>query len=381
MPLKTYRVGLLGFGFIGKVHAYGHRNLSLFYDPLPFRTEIAKVCTAHPETAAHAVEQLGGAVQGVTDYREITEDPDIDIVDICTPNDDHAAAVLSAIAHGKHVFCEKPLAGSWSQAQQVAAALAGYRGVSQMTLIYRFYPPMLHAIELAREGFLGEVLEFRAHFLHSGSVNPETPMSFKLAAGTVADLGSHILDLTEAVTGPFAAIQARTHIAYPTRPKAGGAPGEMVPVTAEDNMNCLVTLANGAVGTVSASKIALGTEDGVYLEVHGTRGALRLEPMNLQQLFLYDGAAPSGPYGGRRGWTAVDCGQRYPKPAGFPTPKAVLGWLRGHVHCLYNFLNGVHTGTPVHPDLADGVHLQRLMEAVYESARQEGKNVKLEIRN
>ena len=87
--------------------------------------------------------------------------------------------------------------------------------------------------------------------------------------------------------------------------------------------------------------------------------------------------APSGPYGGRRGWTAVDCGQRYPKPAGFPTPKAVLGWLRGHVHCLYHFLNGVHTNTPVHPDLADGVHVQRLMEAVYESARNDGKNIAL----
>ncbi len=374
--MKTYRVGLLGFGFIGKVHAYGHLNLPLFYDPLPFRTEIVKVCTAHSATAKCAAERLGGAAQGITDFREITEDPTIDIVDICSPNDEHVPAALSAIAHGKHIFCEKPLAGNWSQAQQLADALTSYQSIAQMTLIYRFYPPMMHAIELAHEGFLGEVLEFRAHYLHSGNVNPETPMSFKLAAGTVADLGSHILDLTEAVTGPFASIQARTHIAYPTRPKVGSH-DVYVPVTAEDNMNCLVTLANGAVGTVSASKIALGTEDGIYLEVHGTKGALRLEPMNLQQLFIYDGQAPVGPYGGRRGWTAVDCGQRYPKPAGFPTPKAVLGWLRGHVHCLYHFLNGVYTGTPVHPDLADGVHVQRLMEAVYESARQSGKAVPL----
>lgn len=369
--MKNIRVGIIGFGFIGKVHAYGYREMPLFYDPLPFRNVIAKVCTAHEESARHAVEQLGGDVVPVTDFREITEDPDIDVVDVSSPNSAHLEALLSAIKHGKHIFCEKPLTVTLDEALKVQSALGGYSGISQMTLIYRFYPCVLRAKQLIEEGRIGDVLEFHASFLHSGSVDPGAPFTFKLANGVVADLGSHILDLVQSLIGRIATVQARTRIAFPMRPVARGA-SEMTKVTGEDGMYCLATLENGAIGTIIASKIATGTEDEITLEIRGTKGALRLEPMNLQQLFYYDQNADASPIGGFRGWTAIDCGQRYDKPAGFPTPKAVMGWLRGHVHCLYNFLDGVYRNAPVHPDLSDGVALQRLMTAVKDSAANGG---------
>ena len=106
--MKTYRVGFVGMGFIGKVHAYGHLNLPLFFDSLPFRTVITHVCTRHPESATRAAQQIGAA-QAVTDFRAVTENPDIDIVHICTPNDRHLEALLSAMACGKHIYCDKPL--------------------------------------------------------------------------------------------------------------------------------------------------------------------------------------------------------------------------------------------------------------------------------
>ena len=369
--MKDIRIGIIGFGFIGKVHAYGYREMPLFYDPLPFRNVIAKVCTAHDATARHAAEQLGGQVVPVTDYREITEDPNIDVVDVSSPNAAHLEAVLSAISNGKHIFCEKPLTKNLDEALKIKSALRGYGAISQMTLIYRFFPCVLRAKQLIEEGRIGDILEFHASFLHSGSVDPNAPFTFKLADGVVADLGSHVLDLLQFLAGKIAVVQARTRIAFPKRPVARGA-SEMTDVTGEDGMYCLATLENGAVGTVVASKIATGSEDEVTLEIRGTRGAIRLAPMNLQQLFYYDQTAAASPIGGLRGWTAIDCGQRYDKPAGFPTPKAVLGWLRGHVHCLYNFLDGVYRNAPVHPDLADGVELQRLMAAVMDSAANGG---------
>jgi len=372
--MKNYRVGMLGFGFIGKVHAYGHRNIPLFYDQPEFGSVITHVCTSNPETAAKAAALLG-AEHAVTDYREITENPEIDIVDICTPNDRHTEAILSAIAHGKHIYCDKPLTATLDEALAIEKALPGYRGIGQMTLQNRFFPATLRAKQLIDEGAIGEVLEFHGEYLHSGSSDPKSPLKWKLEAGTIADLGSHILDLMTHLLGDFSSLAASTHIAYPDRPSAKD-PAVRVPVTAEDNMFVLAKLANGASGIIRASKIATGAEDHFSFEINGGKGALRWDPMNLDKLFYYDMSAKGSPLGGVRGWTAIDCGQRYDKPAGFPTPKAPIGWMRGHMHCLYTFLRSVHDNRQYGPSLADGVKIQKLMERVRESARS-GKWVEL----
>ncbi|MBQ6351921.1 MAG: Gfo/Idh/MocA family oxidoreductase, partial [Lentisphaeria bacterium] len=280
---KEYRVGMIGFGFIGKVHAYGHLNLPLFYDQQEFRSRITHICTGHPESARKGCGQIG-AEHAVTDFREITENPDIDIVDICTPNHLHCEAVLSAIRNGKHIYCDKPLTQNLADAEKIAAALKDYRAIGQMTLQNRFFPATLRAKQLIDAGRIGEILEFRGQYLHSGSADPKAPYKWKLAAGVVNDLGSHILDLMNHLIGPFAAISAVTHIAYPERP-AAGEPERLVKVEAEDNMLATVRLANGAFGHISASKIATGVEDGFGFEIHGSRGALRWEPMNLDKLY------------------------------------------------------------------------------------------------
>ena len=372
---KEYKVGMIGFGFIGKVHAYGHLNIPLFYDQREFRSRITHICTGHLETAEKGCAQVG-AEHAVTDFREITENPDIDIVDICTPNDRHFEAVMSAIKNGKHVYCDKPLTQELADAEKIGEALKGYTGIGQMTLQNRFFPATLRAKQLIDEGRIGEILEFRGQYLHSGSADPKAPYKWKLAAGVINDLGSHILDLMNYLIGPFAAVSAVTHIAYPERP-AAGEPGRMVKVEAEDNMLATVRLANGAYGNISASKIATGVEDGFGFEIHGSRGALRWEPMNLDKLFYYDMGAAGTPIGGVKGWTAIDCGQRYDKPAGFPTPKAPIGWLRGHMHCLYTFLESVHTMRQLGPSLAEGVAMQRMLATVDASAKAGGKWMEL----
>lgn len=369
--MKRYRVGLLGFGFIGKVHAYGHLNIPLFYDQQEFGSRITQVCTSRPETAAKAMA-LTGADSSTTDYREITENPDIDIVDICTPNAAHFPALLSAIKNNKHIYCDKPLTATVEEARAIGEALKGYTAIGQMTLQNRFFPVTLRAKQLIDEGKIGEILEFRGSYLHSGSASPDAPLKWKLSGsaggGVVADLGSHILDLMNYLLGDFTALSAVTHIAYPTRPSAED-PAKRVPVDAEDNMIVTLQLPNGACGTVTASKISTGCEDEVSFEIYGSKGALKLSPMDLHRLYYYDAAAPQGTLGGTRGWTAIDCGQRYAKPAGFPTPKAPMGWLRGHMHCLYTFLESVHTGKQLGPSLAQGIAIQELMDKIKKSAK------------
>ena len=369
--MKTLRVGIIGFGFIGKVHAYSHLNLPLFYDQQEFCSKITHVCTSRKSTAEKGAA-LTGAKYAVTDFHEITENPDIDIVDICTPNHLHCEALLSAIKNQKHIYCDKPLTATLEQALQIEEALKNYTGISQMTLQNRFFPPMLRAKQLIEEGRIGDILEFRGAYMHSGNANPNAPLKWKLSAeaggGVIADMGSHILDLMNFLLGDFDQLTASTHIAYSTRPSVAD-PSIRVPVEAEDNMQTLVQLKNGATGIIEASKIETGAEDEIHFEINGSKGALKVVPMDLHHLFFYDCQNTDKPLGGERGWKAIDCGQRYDKPAGFPTPKASMGWLRGHMHCLYHFLNSVYTGKNEGPTLAQGIFIQKLMEDVRTSAK------------
>jgi predicted dehydrogenase len=369
--MTVKKVGVIGFGFIGKVHAYGYINLPMYYEPLPFRPVLSHVCTSRMETA-RAGAALIGAEHAVTDFREVTENPEIEIVHICTPNHLHKEALLSAMAHGKHIYCDKPLTATWAEAEEIEHALASYSGTSRMTLQNRFFPSTMRARQLIEEGFLGQLLEYRCCYLHSGSVAPDAPLKWKLTpeagGGVIADLGSHVLDLIHFLLGDYDRICAATSIAYPRRPSADN-PERTVPVEAEDCVMLLARMASGALGHIEATKIATGTEDEVRFELHGSKGALRYNGMDPHHLEIWDQGSVNKPMGGVQGWTRVPCGQRYPAPAnGFPTPKAAIGWMRSHMACLANFLFDVAAGRPGNPGLDQGIYVQRLMDACRRSA-------------
>jgi predicted dehydrogenase len=370
--METLGVGMIGFGFMGKTHTYGYRNMPLFYDPPPLRTRLVGVATARPETAARAAE-IGGYEFGTADWRDLIARDDIHLINICSPNSAHLEQILAVLAAGKHLYCDKPLVVNAQQAAQVEAALAGYRGMGQMTLNYRFFPPTLRAKQLIAEGFLGTVLSFRGEYLHSGSVDPDRPVGWKQLSteggGVINDIGSHILDLMDYLVGPLESVLAQTRLLYPERPDRTG---QRVSVEAEDQVVMLARLGNGALGTIEASKIATGTEDELRFELHGDRGALRFNLMDTNYLQAYDLREPETPLGGQRGWRKIATVGRYDPPAVFPASKGSLGWLRGHVHCLYNFLQGVATGVQPEPSLQRGVDLQKKLAAVARSAETGG---------
>jgi predicted dehydrogenase len=384
---EIYNVGLIGFGMIGRVHAYCYASLPFYYgvsasgatkangppcyDPVPLRARITHVVTSRAESAEKARQTIGAEVAS-TDYREVTANPRIDIVHICTPNHLHKEALLSALRHQKHIYCDKPLAATADEAGEIEAVLNGYQGVAQMTFQNRFFPATMRAKQLIEAGALGQILGFRACYLHGGSANPDAPLKWKLTAGAgggvIADLASHLLDLLDWLIGPFASFMAATQIAYPQRP-APGAAGAKLTVDAEDCVMFLARMRSGARGTVEATKIATGTEDEIRLEIHGSRGALRFNGMDSHHLEFHDAQAAEQPSGGLRGWNRIDCGQRYPAPAvGFPSPKAATGWIRSHIACLENFLEAVALGRPAEPGLPQGVRVQRMMDCLRRSA-------------
>lgn len=372
--MPPLRIGILGFGFIGKVHAYAYHNMGLYYDPPPIETKLAGVCTAHEETAEKARAKLGFDF-ATTDWRTITENPQIDVVNICTPNNAHLAQILSCIEQGKHVYCDKPLVTNADEARQVLKALEGYEGVHQMTFNYRFLPATLRARQLVDEGFLGDPLCFRAGYLHAGSVDPEAPLKWKLTAkaggGVIQDLGSHVVDLMRWLVGEFSAVSCATKIAYPERPVAGK-PVQLASVDAEDHAVMTVRTENGALGTIEASKIATGAEDELRFEIHGTRGGMRFNLMEPNWLEVYDQTAPDAPHGGERGWKRLSTVNRYDPPSVMPPPKSTGGWLRAHAACLHNFLNAIATGSRAEPGLDTGAQVQFTTSAAHEAAATDG---------
>ena len=366
--MKQVGVGMIGYGFIGKVHAFGYRSIPFYYDPPPLDARLICVATSQPATA-EAAKAHGGFAACTTDWRTLIERTDIQVVHICSPNSLHAAQLAAAMAAGKHIYCEKPLVSTWPEVEIVRRAMKGWKGIGQVTFHNRFYSAMQRAKQMVDDGFLGTPLGFRGVYLHSGSVDPAVPMKWRNrrseGGGVLRDLGSHLMDLLDWLAGPIVEINARCRILHETRPDGRGGRER---VEMEDQAILSVRLAGGALGTLEASKIAVGAEEDLRLEINGTRGSLRLDLMQPDMLEAYSLADPDAPIGGTRGWKRIATAQRYPAPAVFPSPRSPSGWLRGHVHSLYTFLRAVADGTPAEPSIPRGIEVQALIECAERSA-------------
>lgn len=370
---KEIGIGVLGFGFMGKVHTFGYRTLPYYYPDIPLQPRLVGVCTSRPETAEAACRSFGFAY-GTTEEQRVIQDPEVDIIHICTPNLLHEEALVAALAAGKHVYCEKPLVNTPQEAEAVRAALEGYQGVHQLVLHNRFFPATMRARQLVEEGNLGELIGFRAAYLHSGSVNPDKPIGWKqeaeMGGGVIQDLGPHLLDLVQWLTGPMTQLCCTTQVLYPERPSRQD-PSRRVAVQAEDAAYMLLRNPAGVTGTVEVTKISTGAQDELRLEVFGTDGALQFNLTDPNWLDFYDNRLPEGELGGERGFKRLECVQRYPAPAGgFPTPKASVGWVRAHVACLANFLQAVAEERLAQPDLRVGIRQAYETAAAQQSACQ-----------
>lgn len=379
---KEIKIGLLGFGAMGKTHAFSVASLPFYYDGLDFTAKYTAVCTSRIETAESAAKKysLGYATANEDD---IINDPNIDIIDISTPNIYHFETAKKAILAGKHVLCEKPLTVNAEQARELdSLAKKAYaeRGlVCGMVFNNRHVAAIRHAKELIECGRLGKVLSFDFKYLHNSCIDPERTVGWKqnrdiCGAGTLFDLGAHIVDLCRHLCGEFSEVYAKEQIAFPTHRTADGS---ILETNADEAVYMTATLECGAVGTLTAGKINVGENDGLTFAIYGTQGALKFDLMESDWLYFYDANAEGGNFGGLHGFTKIECVGRYPAPAGkFPSPKAQNGWLRGHIASMYAYLSAVSEGRPASPSFEDGARVQEILEAAHVSSV-EGKAIKI----
>jgi predicted dehydrogenase len=359
-------VGMIGYGFMGKMHSYAYASLPFIYHPLPFRIKLVGACA--PSEASRALALDSAAYEFATpDYNELLERPDIHVINVCTPNYLHKEQAIAAIRAGKHVYCDKPLALTGADAQEMAH-LARESGLTcQVTFHNRFCPALQRARQLVEDGFLGDVLSFRAVYLHTGYTDPKRPISWKMkretsGAGALLDLGTHIIDIVRWLAGDFGKVNARFRTLIKERPAHAGS-DELVPVTVDDVAMMQVELPNGALGSIEVSRIATGTTDDLRFEINGSRGAIAFNLMDANWLSVYDDRKPGGTYGGERGWQRIETIQDYPKPAVLPGGKAPVGWMRFHIASLYSFVSNVIELRPGYPSFDDGLAVQRICDA------------------
>ena len=369
--MPKIRIGLIGYGGIGRVHAAAYRAIPFHYGLPADSIQIAGVATSRAETAARAANEIGCAFHSA-DYRELLAREDIDAVDICTPNDSHHAIVAAAAAAGKHIYCEKPLAMTVAEAESMAQAVARAGLKAQMTFNFRFFPAILRARQLMDAGFLGRVFSFRGRYHRSSYISSEKPMSWRLrraitGGGALFDLGSHILDLLYFLLGDFAEVNATLETLIKERPSAAGA-AEITPVDVDDIALLQARLADGTLGTVEISRMGTGATNDLTFEIFGDRGAIRWTLDDPAWLYVYDLRDAEGPYGGERGFRKIEAVGRFAGGKA-PDPSMTPDFMRVHAECQYQFIRSIWDDKPTSPSFDDGLHIQRIMDAAERSSK------------
>lgn len=368
---KRLGVAIVGYGFIGRVHAYGYLNLPLFYQTLPAKVKLVGVCTAHAQTAKKAKDEIGFAV-ATTNYKDLLKRDDIDIIDCCIPNYLHKNLLIDSMRAEKHVYGDKPLAMNLKEAEQILKVAQETKVVHQMAFEYRFIPAIMRAKELAKKKFLGKTFHFRAIYLHSGYLDPQRPISWRLdkkraGGGALIDMGPHLIDLIRYLLGEVKGVNTISETFIKKRPLPGK-PNKKVKVEVDDISLLQIKMESGAVGTVEVSRLATGSNDELRIEIHGSKGAICFNLMDPNWLWVYDTQDPEEPIGGFRGFKKIETVQRYPEPASLPGPKFSIGWMRYHIASQFDFIKRVAEGKEGIPSFYDGYKAQEVIEAAQVSA-------------
>lgn len=367
MSKPVLRIGLIGSGFMGRAHAVGYATAARIFD-LPFRIELAILADATPALARSAADALGFAAS-TDDWRALVADPAIDVVSITAPNALHKEMALAAIAHGKHVHCEKPLAPSAADAREMTDAASAAGIVTQVGFNYLCNPMIALARTMIEAGELGELRSYRGIHAEGYMADAATPWGFRhdpAGGGALADIGSHAIATAEALMGPIARVIGDCVTVIAERPDGQGGTRA---VEVDDVSRALLRFESGATGSVEASWIALGRTMQHDLEVTGTQGALWFTQERFNELHLYRADDPAG----RRGFRRIEAGPDHPPYGRFcVAPGHQIGFNDLKAIEMAGFVEAIagQRGEPC--GFAAGRRVQVLVEAIQASSRSGG---------
>jgi len=366
--MKTLRIGLVGSGFMGKAHALAYRSASAVFR-LPVQPSLELLADVTADAAAMAARDLGFA-RSTGDWRALVSDPQVDVVSITTPNVLHAPIALAAIAAGKHVHCEKPLAPTAAQAREMADAAERARVKTQVGFNYLKNPLLAVARDIVASGEIGDIVSFRGIHAEDYMADPATPWHFRMdpagGGGVVADLGSHITAIARFLLGPISEVYGRLETVIKQRPESAGS-ARMRAVESDDIAHALVRFARGCVGTLEASWLSRGRTMQIEFEVVGSKGALAFSQERLNELHLYTVESAAS----RNGFRTIVAGPEHPPYGAFcPAPGHQLGFNDLKTIEMRDFLSAIAGEAAAGPDFREGWEVQKVIDAIIQSSRE-----------
>jgi predicted dehydrogenase len=366
--MPDINVALIGYAFMGRAHSNAYRQVAPFFFPT-LTPRMKVICGRTRDKVEHVARQFGWE-EAATDWREVIARPDIQLVDIVTSVDTHAEMAIAAAEAGKAVFCEKPLARSVAEAEAMAIA-ARKAGVTNMVCHnYRRAPAVTLARQLIEEGKLGTIRHFRGTYLQEWLVNPDFPRTWRLdrekaGAGTLGDLGSHVIDLARYLVGEITEVTGTTETFIKERPLADD-PSRKAPVTVDDAAAAVVRFANGALGTFEMTRYAPGRKNHNRFEINGSLGSLGFNLERMNELELYLNTEP----GAIRGFHTILVTDRehHPYVKAWWPPGHIIGYEHTFTHTVYDLLEAIAKGAQVAPSFEDGLRNQRVIDAIARAA-------------
>jgi predicted dehydrogenase len=378
--MKQLNVALIGAGFMGKAHSLAYVAMPMFFHPAPAYPVRKTIVDISDSVAADAAIRFGFE-KSSGDWHSVINDPEIDIIDIATPNHLHAEIAIAAAAAGKHIISEKPLARSGAEAKTMYDAVKNAGIVHMVAFNYRRTPAVALAKKYIEEGAIGEILNFRGTYLQDWSADPDGPLSWRFqkaiaGSGSLGDIGTHVVDMARYLCGEITQVNTQLKTWITSRPvqsgnvdKLGtGAKDSSAPraeVEVDDEVLSLLEFENGAIGSLEATRNAHGRNNFLTFEIHGSLGSIYFNYERRDELQV----AFAKDQGDRKGFRTVYSGPAHPYGDGlWPIPALGIGYGETKIIEAYDFIRAIVEGGEVSPNFKDGYQINLIADAMADSA-------------
>jgi len=370
---KKLNVAIIGYGFMGRAHSNAYRKVNQFFD-LDYEP-VLKVACARKEENLKEFAQRWGWENVETDWRKVVERDDVDVIDICAPNNLHRDIALAAIKAGKIIGCEKPLAMNAAEGQEMTEAIEKSGKANMVWFNYRRVPAVALAKQIVDEGRIGRVFHYRAKYLQDWTISPDVPQGgatlWRLdidaaGSGVTGDLLAHSIDLAAWLIGGISSVCAMTETFVKER-ELQDEPGKVMPVGIDDACAFLARFKNGAMATFESTRYARGRKNQHTFEINGDKASVAFDLENAHELGFYD----HGDDGIIRGWHNIQVWDSdHPYMDRWWVPGCAIGYEHTFINTLADFLAGLGKGEKTCPDFRDALYTQRVCDAVLSSAKE-----------
>ena len=379
---KKLNIGIAGCGFMGRAHSFAWMNANRFFDT-DFEPVLKAVSFGSRSAQAAEFAEKQGWEEVLPDWETLVSRKDIDVIDICSPTYLHHDIFVAAAQNGKHIFCEKPAAITYAEAREMAEAADKAGIVHYLNHNYRRVPAIVYAKQLIDEGRIGKIYHWRGAYLQDWVMSPDFPLTWhfyreKAGGGPHYDLNSHLVDTARYLVGEIAAVTGMKKTFIKERPlpgeKAGvfSAGGDQSasakgPVTVDDACFFIADFENGALGSFDSTRFASGRKNWNDFEIYGSKGALKFNFEDMNDLYFLDLNDPAAEQGYKR--ISVTTGD-HPYAGAWWGPGHILGYENTFVHAAADFMTAISGKAAITPNLHDGAACIRVLEAVIKSANE-----------